>query len=80
MATTPTEPVVDRKEAAKPAQSSNRSHKPFNSFQIAQAQFDRVAEYLTLDPATRDLLRFPLREYQFAIPVRIYDGTVKIFR
>ena len=33
-----------------------------------------------LDAATRDLLRYPLREFQFAIPVRMDDGMVKIFR
>jgi glutamate dehydrogenase (NAD(P)+) len=54
--------------------------KSFNSFQIAQGQFDKVAEYLDLDPAVRDLLRFPLREYHFAIPVRMDDGSVKVFR
>jgi glutamate dehydrogenase len=54
--------------------------KSFNSFEIAQAQFDKVAEYLGLDPAVRDLLRYPLREYHFAIPVRMDDGTVKVFR
>jgi glutamate dehydrogenase (NAD(P)+) len=54
--------------------------KAFNSFQIAQAQFDKVAQYLSLDPATRELLRYPLREYHFAIPVRMDDGTVKVFR
>lgn len=57
-----------------------KSTKSFNSFQIAQAQFDKVAEYLGLDPASRDLLRFPLREFHFAIPVRMDDGSVKIFR
>ena len=57
-----------------------KSSKAFNSFQIAQAQFDKVAEYLGLDPATRELLRFPLREFHFAIPVRMDDGTVKVFR
>ena len=31
--------------------------KAFNSFEMAQAQFDKVAEYLGLDPATRELLR-----------------------
>jgi len=56
------------------------SSKAFNSFQIAQAQFDKVAEYLGLDAATRELLRYPLREYHFAIPVRMDDGTMKIFR
>ena len=48
-----------------PAPAPKRSSKVFNSFQIAQAQFDKVAEYLGLDAATRELLRFPLREYQF---------------
>src|ERR1035437_30592 len=54
--------------------------KAFNSFQIAQTQFDKVAEYLGLDPATRELLRYPLREFHFAIPVRMDDGSVKVFR
>ncbi len=54
--------------------------KPANSFEIAQAQFDKVAEHLGLDEPTKELLRYPLREYHFAIPVRMDDGTVKIFR
>ncbi|HWR37487.1 MAG TPA: Glu/Leu/Phe/Val dehydrogenase [Clostridia bacterium] len=54
--------------------------KTFNSFQIAQTQFDKVAEYLGLDDASRELLRYPMREYHFAIPVRMDDGTVKVFR
>jgi glutamate dehydrogenase len=52
----------------------------FNPFKMAQAQFDRVADILDLDEATRDLLRNPLREYQFNIPVHMDDGNVKIFR
>lgn len=52
----------------------------FNSFQMARTQFDRVAEILELDPATRDLLRTPIREYAFAIPVRMDDGGVKVFQ
>ncbi|MGB7552810.1 MAG: Glu/Leu/Phe/Val dehydrogenase, partial [Candidatus Korobacteraceae bacterium] len=63
-----------------PRQLPKKSTKAFNSFQIAQAQFDKVAEYLGLDPATRDLLRYPLREFHFAVPVRMDDGAVKIFR
>src|SRR4051794_39563423 len=54
--------------------------KPANSFEIAQTQFDKVAEHLGLDQPTKDLLRFPLREYHFAIPIRMDDGTVKVFR
>lgn len=53
---------------------------PFNPFNMAQAQFDRVADLLSLDIATRDVLRNPMREYQFNIPVRMDDGSVKVFR
>ena len=55
-------------------------NKKFNAFEMAQRQFDNVAEILNLDTATRDLLRYPLREYNFAIPVHMDDGTIKIFR
>ncbi|MBP2681563.1 MAG: glutamate dehydrogenase, partial [Candidatus Krumholzibacteriota bacterium] len=54
--------------------------KPFNSFEMAQAQFDSVAEILNLDAATRQLLRNPLREYSFSIPVRMDDGSVTVYR
>jgi glutamate dehydrogenase len=54
--------------------------KPFNSFEMAQAQFDHVAEILGLYQATRDLLRYPIREYQFAIPVHMDDGRIRVFR
>jgi glutamate dehydrogenase (NAD(P)+) len=56
------------------------STKPFNAFEMAQAQFDRVADILDLDQGTRDLLRNPMREFQFLIPVRMDDGKVRVFR
>ncbi len=52
----------------------------FNPFAMAQQQFDKAAEFLNLDSGTRELLRWPLREYQFSIPVRMDDGKTKIFR
>ncbi len=52
----------------------------FNPFEMAQRQFDHVAELIGLDQSTRDLLRQPLREYHFSIPVRMEDGSVKVFR
>jgi len=55
-------------------------NKAYNPFTTAQAQFDHAAELLELNQATRDFLRFPMREYQFSIPVRMDDGSVKIFR
>ncbi len=54
--------------------------KAFNPFAMAQAQFDEIAEVLELDSGTRDLLRNPIREYSFSIPVHMDDGSMKIFR
>jgi glutamate dehydrogenase (NAD(P)+) len=54
--------------------------KGFNPFEMAQKQFDSVADLLELDQPTRDLLRQPLREYHFSIPVRMDDNSVRVFR
>jgi hypothetical protein len=51
-----------------------------SSFDIARAQFDRVADRLNLDATMRDLLRSPMREFHFAIPIRMDDGTHRVFR
>ncbi len=56
------------------------SSKAFNPFVMAQTQFDKAAEFLNLDEGTRELLRNPMREYQFSIPVHMDDGKIKIFR
>jgi glutamate dehydrogenase len=52
----------------------------YNSWEMAQSQFDRIADMLDLDGGTRALLREPIREYSFAIPVRMDDGRVRVFR
>ena len=51
-----------------------------NAFEMAQRQFDHVADMLQLDPQVRALLRWPLREYHFRIPVRMDDGTIRVFQ
>ncbi|KAA0004890.1 MAG: Glu/Leu/Phe/Val dehydrogenase [Thermoplasmata archaeon] len=56
------------------------AEKGYNAFKMAQAQFDRIADMLDLDQATRELLRYPLREYHISIPIRMDDGKVKIFK
>ena len=55
-------------------------NKSYNPFAMAQAQFDKAAEVLNLDSATRELLRQPMREYQFSISARMDDGTARVFR
>ena len=54
--------------------------KGYNPFETAQAQFDKVAEVLDLDQGTRSLLRKPLREYHFSIPITMDDGSKKVFQ
>ena len=50
-----------------------------NAFEMAQSQFDHVAEQLQLDPQVREFLRWPMREFHFRIPVRMDDGTMRVF-
>jgi glutamate dehydrogenase len=57
-----------------------RRNRAYNSFEMAQAQFDRIGELLDLDAGTREFLRVPAREYSFSIPIRMDDGTSTVFR
>ncbi len=50
-----------------------------NPFVMAQRQFDEVADQLGLAEGIRQLLRWPLREFHFRIPVRMDDGSVRVF-
>lgn len=51
-----------------------------NAFEMAQAQFDKVAEQLKLDPQVREMLRWPAREFHLRIPVRMDDGKIRMFQ
>ncbi len=50
-----------------------------NAFQMAQSQFDHVAAQLNLDPQVAEILRWPAREFKFEIPLRMDDGSLKLF-
>jgi glutamate dehydrogenase len=50
-----------------------------NAFQMAQTQFDHVSQELNLDPQVAEMLRWPAREFKFQIPVRMDDGTIRVF-
>ncbi|MBN2830213.1 MAG: Glu/Leu/Phe/Val dehydrogenase [Candidatus Cloacimonetes bacterium] len=52
----------------------------FNAFEMVQKQFDAIADKLDLNEAARDFLRNPLREYHFLIPVKMDDGSTKVFK
>jgi len=56
------------------------SDRSFNPLEMAQRQFDSVADYLELDDGARQLLRNPMREYHFSIPIRTDEGKVQVLR
>lgn len=51
-----------------------------NPFAIAQAQLDEAASLLNLDPAVHALLREPVRELHVTLPVRMDNGTTRVFK
>jgi glutamate dehydrogenase (NAD(P)+) len=55
------------------------SGKASNPFEIAQRQLDEAAVFLELDPALHEFLRWPMRELHVTLPVKLDDGTTKIF-
>jgi glutamate dehydrogenase (NAD(P)+) len=59
-------------------QRIERRHTP-TALDSALLQFDRVADYLELDPATRVILRAPKRELTVRFPVKMDDGHVEVF-
>jgi glutamate dehydrogenase len=50
-----------------------------NAFEIAQSQFDDVAAKIHLETGVASVLRWPLREFRFQIPVRMDDGSIRVF-
>lgn len=51
-----------------------------NLFSVAQKQLDQCAKILNLDSNTHEILRVPMREIHVSIPVRMDDGSIKVFR
>ena len=50
-----------------------------NPFKIAQQQLDDAARRLGLDPAMHELLRWPMQELKVILPVKMDDGSTKVF-
>ncbi|MDP6539090.1 MAG: Glu/Leu/Phe/Val dehydrogenase [Planctomycetota bacterium] len=51
----------------------------FNPFSSMEKLFNRAADVLDLDEGLRSLLRTPERELTVALPVRMDDGTIRVF-
>ena len=52
----------------------------FKPFEMAQKQFDSVAEKLGLSQSIRELLCVPMKEFTVSLPIRMDDGSMKVFR
>ena len=50
-----------------------------NPFAIAQAQLDEAAAVLQLNPDMHTYLRSPMREFHFTIPIKMDDGSRRVF-
>jgi len=51
-----------------------------NPFEVAQKQLDECAKILKLDPDAHAILRVPMRELHVSLPVRMDDGTIRVFQ
>jgi glutamate dehydrogenase (NAD(P)+) len=51
-----------------------------NPFKIAQEQLAEAAQIMKLDKVALDLLMEPMRTYVFNIPVKMRDGSTKVFK
>lgn len=50
-----------------------------NPFKSAQQQLDKAAKLMGLDATVHERLKRPKREIHFSVPVRLDDGSVKVF-
>ncbi len=51
-----------------------------NPFDIVKQQIDRCAEILNLAPDVTAMLKAPMRELHVSLPVRMDDGSIKVFQ
>ena len=51
-----------------------------NPFEMAQKQLDDCARILKLDSSAHEILRHPMREFHVSIPVRMDDGSTRVFQ
>jgi len=51
-----------------------------NPFEMARKQIDQCAKILKLDAAVTEILKNPMRELHVSLPVRMDDGSIKVFQ
>lgn len=56
------------------------AEKTMNPWEIAQQQIKRACEQLAMEPAAYEILKQPERLIEVAIPVKMDDGTIRVFQ
>ena len=51
-----------------------------NPFKVAQRQLEDCAAILKLSPQVTEVLKTPMREFEFSLPIHMDDGTIKVFK
>ena len=51
-----------------------------NPFEVAKKQIDACAKILKLPPSVTAMLKTPMRELHVSLPVRMDDGSIKVFQ
>ncbi|MBM4463513.1 MAG: Glu/Leu/Phe/Val dehydrogenase [Chloroflexi bacterium] len=51
-----------------------------NPFEVAKRQIDACADILRLSPNVTAMLKSPMRELHVALPLRMDDGSIKVFQ
>ena len=51
----------------------------YNAYENAQAQFDNIAKTIDMEEGMRSLLRQPMKEFHFTIPVKMDDGSTNVY-
>jgi len=51
-----------------------------NPFEVAKKQIDACAKILKLSPSVAAMLKTPMRELHVSLPVRMDDGSIKVFQ
>jgi glutamate dehydrogenase (NAD(P)+) len=60
--------------------SAETAHAVPNPWEFARRQFDRAANLLDMDAGVRELLSNPKRQLQVSVPVRMDDGSIRVFQ
>ncbi|HTY40788.1 MAG TPA: Glu/Leu/Phe/Val dehydrogenase [Thermoanaerobaculia bacterium] len=73
-----------RKPAPRPAAKKTATPTPLapenlNPYEFALRQFERAADFLALDPGTRQVLSQPKRQLTVSIPIKMDNKKIKVF-